>query len=179
MNNRTLSYPILHLSPFFEKSKRSYYDCLQGVRYGDWNSWITYFLYGCTYQAKRTIDKIDKIENLVTDWINKNKKHEKIILHISSNVYVSVNKIVKDLNIPYTTEKLASFPTVNPAFLLPFHFTQSFEKSGKGHKLYSYVLSTKTIVAISATLSYIPQSDHGSIFFLPMVVTTVLEKKNA
>ena len=84
-----------------------------------------------------------------------------------------------NVNIPYTTEKLASFPTVNPAFLLPFHFTQSFEKSGKGHKLYSYVLSTKTIVAISATLSYIPQSDHGSIFFLPMVVTTVLEKKNA
>lgn len=54
---RTLHYPVLLLSPFFERNRREYYARLRGVsHYGEWEKWLLFFLDGVIRQSQEALD---------------------------------------------------------------------------------------------------------------------------
>lgn len=60
-----LPTPLLPLSPYFERNRSSYYDCLQGVRErGDIQAWLRFFLRGVATQARDAITRSDGLLNL-------------------------------------------------------------------------------------------------------------------
>jgi Fic family protein len=57
-----LSSPLLFISEYFEKDRRTYYDCLRGVtERGDWTAWLKFFLLAIITQSLKTQTAIEKI----------------------------------------------------------------------------------------------------------------------
>jgi Fic family protein len=60
-----LSYPLLYVSEYFEKNRKSYYGLLKRVtEKGDWERWIKYFLFALIEQSQKTQDKVLAINTL-------------------------------------------------------------------------------------------------------------------
>jgi len=60
-----LSQPLLYLSEYIERERRSYYDCLQRIRtHGDWNGWLHYFLAGVRWSALRAARQARELMDL-------------------------------------------------------------------------------------------------------------------
>ena len=66
MNNDLLTLPILYLSRYIVETKEEYYRLLQVTREAnDWQAWISYILRGITETAKRTIEFVNEIRELI------------------------------------------------------------------------------------------------------------------
>ena len=64
-----LDYPILYLSRYIIKNKKSYYELLQGVRdKGIWEDWILFILEGVITTSKETIETINAIRLLMNEF---------------------------------------------------------------------------------------------------------------
>ena len=60
-----LPQPMLYLSPYFERNRDDYIDCLYEVsRAGTWERWIKFFLAGVVEQARDTITRIQSLQDL-------------------------------------------------------------------------------------------------------------------
>jgi Fic family protein len=60
-----LSQPLLYLSAYIERTRRTYYDLLQRVRtHGDWNGWLHYFLAGVGETAEQAVNQARLLQNL-------------------------------------------------------------------------------------------------------------------
>lgn len=60
-----LPEPLLYLSPYFERSRSTYYDRLQGVRErGEMQAWLEYFLTGVAVQARDAVDRAERLTDL-------------------------------------------------------------------------------------------------------------------
>jgi len=61
-----LDLPVLYLSRYIVRNKANYYRGLQAVRQdGAWQSWVLYMLRGVEETARETLDKVDKIRELI------------------------------------------------------------------------------------------------------------------
>ena len=61
--------PLLYLSAYFEATREEYYACLLGVtQRGEWEEWLTYFLRGITLQSEDAVERIQRLDNLLSQW---------------------------------------------------------------------------------------------------------------
>ena len=68
-----LPKPVLYLSHFFKQYRKEYYECLQGVRdYGDWESWLKFFLRG-------VLTVSDQAAETARDIVTMREKHRSIL----------------------------------------------------------------------------------------------------
>jgi len=64
--SNVLKEPLLYLSMFFRKHRKSYYECLQQVRItGDWESWLLFFVDAVTTTAKQAVDTAQQLNRLL------------------------------------------------------------------------------------------------------------------
>lgn len=64
-----LSFPLLHLSAYFERNRTAYYDRLLAVsREGAWNTWLCFFLEGVTEQAHDAVERANSLQALQGQW---------------------------------------------------------------------------------------------------------------
>ena len=64
-----LSSPLLYLSAYFEATREEYYARLLGVtERGEWEEWLTYFLRGVVLQSEDAVDRIQRIDDLFSQW---------------------------------------------------------------------------------------------------------------
>jgi Fic family protein len=64
-----LPNPILNLSVYFEKNRQEYMRRLLSVsQKGEWEEWILFFLQGVNMQAPKTIQVLQKLEDLRKKW---------------------------------------------------------------------------------------------------------------
>ena len=60
-----LRTPLLYLSAYFERDRRSYYDELLAVSVGcDWERWLQYFLMGVLIESRDALERIRRIRSL-------------------------------------------------------------------------------------------------------------------
>ena len=60
-----LKTPLLYLSAYFERDRRSYYDELFAVSAGcDWERWLRYFLMGVLVESRDALERIRRIRSL-------------------------------------------------------------------------------------------------------------------
>lgn len=73
--NELLDIPILYLSSYIIKNKSNYYKLLNQVnKTGEWEEWILYILKGIEETARKTINKINSIKNLLETTIENAKE---------------------------------------------------------------------------------------------------------
>lgn len=95
-----LKRPILYLSDFLESHRRSYYDKIMGVRFGDdVASWTKFFLEGIIETAAKGTDALNDIMNLQREYEEEVKKMGsrsanalKIIDTMYQNPFIDITK---------------------------------------------------------------------------------------
>lgn len=59
--------PFLYLSAYFESTRPEYYARLLGItERGEWEEWLLYFLDGVAAQSEDAIDRIQRIDSLLS-----------------------------------------------------------------------------------------------------------------
>lgn len=72
IEQKLLSAPLLYISAFFEVTRTDYYRYLYDVSaYGHWHDWLIYFLNGVALQSADALSRIERINQLITQWQNK------------------------------------------------------------------------------------------------------------
>lgn len=67
-----LPHPVLYLSPYFERNRDRYIDNLYNVsRNGLWEQWIEFFLVGVAEQARDTIIRFQRLQDLQASYRNR------------------------------------------------------------------------------------------------------------
>lgn len=126
-----LPSPLLYLSAFFETNRREYYDSLLAVtEHGEWEIWLEYFLNGVTTLAKESLDKIQKIKKIFTEWKEKlssksDENGSKVIDLLLANPFITINEASKKLDIAFTSASRA-FEKLMDAHIL--------KQTGKGER---------------------------------------------
>lgn len=123
-----LKKPSLYLSDFFEKHKSSYYDALSHVRTtNDIGHWLKFFLNAVIETSKSsvlTFQNILKLRNEVQEKIltlgRRAENAQKLINHLYSNPFVSVNDVAELFDISYNAandliKKLLEIDLLNEA----------------------------------------------------------------
>ena len=60
-----LPQPLLYLSAYFEAHRQEYYDRLLAVsQKGEWEAWLSFFLDGVDQQAKESVTRLQRLENI-------------------------------------------------------------------------------------------------------------------
>ncbi len=60
-----LPHPLLHISPYLDRNRGSYFDHLMAVsRKSAWEAWLSFFLEGVTAEAHETRDRLHNLNNL-------------------------------------------------------------------------------------------------------------------
>ncbi len=108
-----LDIPILYLSRYITQNKADYYKVLQGVRkHNDWESLILYLLKGVEVIAKQTIDLVESIKNLMSEYKNKlrtdlPKIYSQDLLNILFKTpYAKIEFLERELNITRQTASI-------------------------------------------------------------------------
>ena len=108
-----LPSPLLYLSAWFESTRPTYYARLADVTdAGAWEAWLQYFLVGAAGQAEDALDRIARIDALLTGWRAEVAKSpsrlpEKAIdLHVE-NPFWSVRRLAEQLGVAFTTAQRA------------------------------------------------------------------------
>lgn len=66
---KMLPLPLFNPSAFLEQSRRDYYDHLMSVStHGEWTDWIIFFADGIVQECAATIERIEALERLRTDY---------------------------------------------------------------------------------------------------------------
>ncbi len=108
-----LPSPIFYLSAFFESTRDEYYARLRAVNEnGDWEGWLEYFLNGVARQAEDALDRIKRMQNIVSKWKQSftRKADKNCLLLIDScmeNPFMTVNGIAKKQKIAFPTAQRA------------------------------------------------------------------------
>jgi Fic family protein len=111
VGNKILDKPSLYLSDFIEKNKTLYYDKLTFVREkNDLKGWIEFFLEAIIETSKSSIDSFKQILNLknkmetkIPTFGKKAQNAKSLIDFLYKQPVISVNDIVKSLNISKPT----------------------------------------------------------------------------
>ena len=102
--------PVFYMSAYFEEHRLDYYNRLLWVsQYGDWGSWLEYFLQGISLQAEDVSTRIKEVLNLLNRYRESLEddptagKLIKCVEYIASHPVLTVNRLSKDLGIHYPT----------------------------------------------------------------------------
>jgi len=69
VNWNLLPLPLLYLSAYFEHHRQDYYDLLLAVsERGNWREWVGFFLRGVAEQARDTIVRAKRLQDLQLEW---------------------------------------------------------------------------------------------------------------
>lgn len=70
VQQKLLGTPVLFLSRYFIENRKGYYDGLRNItEQGDWENWILYMLDAVEHTANQTVQKVDAIVKLMSDFI--------------------------------------------------------------------------------------------------------------
>jgi len=104
--NDLLDIPILYLSSYINENKADYYRLLNKVnKSDDWEEYILYILKAIEVTSNRTIDKINSINNLLSETIelaqNKEPKiyRKELIELLFEQPYSKIEYVVQKLNV--------------------------------------------------------------------------------
>ena len=109
-----LSEPLLYLSAYIERTRRTYYDLLQRVRtHGDWEGWLLYFLAGVDETARQAVDQARLLQSLRERYRKRLARKAKALALLDQlfvNPYITVARAAEILG--------ASNPTARQAVAL-------------------------------------------------------------
>lgn len=106
-----LEEPILYLSPFFDRNKKTYYDLLMQVRQtGDYTPWINFFLDGVKDMSLDTSKRVRKLIDLYNSY-----KEKLTNVHATSMSYALLDRFFENpyINIPHLQTTLhTNYPII-------------------------------------------------------------------
>ena len=105
--------PLLYLSAYFEATREEYYARLLGVtQRGEWEEWLTYFLRGVVVQTEDAVDRIQRIDDLLSDWRQRlanvqSRLPERALDLFAENPFWTTGGLVARLDVAFTTAQRA------------------------------------------------------------------------
>lgn len=106
-----LSQPLLYLSQYIEARRQEYYDLLQRVRtYGDWLSWILFFLDGVEQTARAAITQTRRLVDMREDFRARTSDKPRALALIDQlfvNPYTTVARARQQLAVSDPTARAA------------------------------------------------------------------------
>ena len=104
-----LSEPLLYLSAYIERTRRTYYDLLQRVRtHGDWNGWLHYFLDGVGETAGQAVRQARRLEGLREKYRKRFVRKPKALALVDQlfvNPYITVARAAEILEVSNPTAR--------------------------------------------------------------------------
>jgi len=113
IERRVLPSPLLCLSAFFEANRQEYYARLLAVtQKGEWEEWLAYFLAGVAQQAEDAIDRIRRIDDLLSTFRTRLTKISSRLpeqaLHLfAENPFWTVKGLAGRLEVAFTSAQRA------------------------------------------------------------------------
>lgn len=104
-----LPTPLLYLSAFFEATRRDYYGRLRGVsERGEWEAWLSYFLYGVARQSEDALGRAERINSLLDGWRKalagvSSKVGVMLLDMLVANPFLTIKKAAERLEVAFTT----------------------------------------------------------------------------
>ena len=108
-----LPSPLLYLSAYFERTRQEYYARLLGItERGEWEEWLSYFLDGVAAQSDDAIERIQRIEGLLSGWKlelvrERSRVPERALDLFSENPFWTVGALAERLEVAFTTAQRA------------------------------------------------------------------------
>ena len=108
-----LPQPLLYLSAYFERTRQDYYSHLLHItERGEWEEWLVYFLNGVAAQAGETIEKMLRIDELLSGWKldlvrERSRVPERALDLFSENPFWTVGALAERLEVAFTTAQRA------------------------------------------------------------------------
>ncbi len=110
VQQQLLDIPVLYLSKYIIQNKSEYYKHLQSIRTtNDYESWLVWLLNGVTETSKSTIDLIQKIKNLLDNYIEKIKEaypkmySKDLVENLFKHPYTKIEFVMNDLQVSKPT----------------------------------------------------------------------------
>ena len=113
VNRGVLPSPLLYLSAYFEATREEYYARLLGVtERGEWEEWLTYFLKGVVLQSEDAVDRIQRIDDLFSQWKQglprgQSSVPERALDLFAENPFWTVGGLADRLSVAFTTAQRA------------------------------------------------------------------------
>ena len=113
VQRNVLPSPLLYLSAYFERTRQEYYARLLGItERGEWEEWLVYFLDGVAVQAEDAIERIQRIESLLSGWNlelvrERSRVPERALDLFSGNPFWTVGALAERLEVAFTTAQRA------------------------------------------------------------------------
>lgn len=105
--------PLLYLSAYFEATREEYYARLLGVtERGAWEEWLTYFLRGVVLQSEDAVDRIQRLDDLLSSWKrglagSRSRLPERALDLFAENPFWTVGGMAGRLEVAFTTAQRA------------------------------------------------------------------------
>ncbi len=110
VNKDLLRLPILYLSRYIIRHKGDYYRLLQNVRdHNDWQSWVIYMLDGIEKTSIETIQTINQIKSLMSDYKRSIRTQfpkiysQDLLNNLFRHPYTKIEFIMNDLQVSRPT----------------------------------------------------------------------------
>lgn len=138
-----LKQPILYLSDYLEKHRRSYYDALTNAREkNDMTGWVKFFLNGVIATAENGTETLNRLmalqkeyESIAQQMGNRSANAMKLIDLLYKNPYIDTQKAADYLNITFPTANTLMLDLVNRGVLHEI----TGAKRGKIYVLHKYL----------------------------------------
>ena len=105
--------PLLYISAYFEATREEYYARLLSVTdRGEWEEWLTYFLKGVVLQSADAVDRIQRIDDLLSHWKQKltssqSRLPERALDLFAENPFWTVSGVADRLGVAFTSAQRA------------------------------------------------------------------------
>lgn len=112
-HREVMPLPFLYLSAYFESTRPEYYARLLGItERGEWEEWLVYFLDGVAAQSEDAIERIERIDSLLSGWKSelarmRSRLPERALELFSANPFWTVGALANRLDVAYTTAQRA------------------------------------------------------------------------
>jgi len=123
-SRRTLRYPVLMLSPYFERNRREYYHLLQGIsHYGEWEKWLLFFLDAVVRQSREALETVQHIAALREETRNRliasraTDTTLRLLDTLLENPYVTTGLVTQRLGVTVPTARGALAVLENLGFI--------------------------------------------------------------
>jgi len=119
-----LPQPLLYLSAYFEKHRDEYIDRMVAVaKRGEWRAWIEFFSTGVLTQARETVIRLKKLQDLRDKWRNQilQKRRSVVALRLLDQLFatpiVTVAQVQHQLGVSNRTARVNVLDLVDKGIL--------------------------------------------------------------
>ena len=108
-----LPQPLLYLSAYFERTRQDYYSHLLNItERGHWEEWLVYFLSGVAAQSHETIEKMLRIDELLSVWKmelerERSRLPERALERFVANPFWTVGALAEQMEVAYASAQRA------------------------------------------------------------------------